>query len=142
MFVPGQINDVEAASFYVGSDPTVTEYLLASKLSGTAVVRVINILEPAFTGAGPGRKFTFLGFKTDGTVAPSPAPRTRRIELVGDSISAGYGSRGCAFLSQNKECPVDDRTSGNMYSYNWAIAEHFQADIVPIAWSGKGMYVG
>lgn len=37
-------------------------------------------------------------------------------------------------------CPVSDATSGNKYTYNWQIAEHFNADIVPIAWSGKGMY--
>ena len=24
--------------------------------------------------------------------------------------------------------------------HSWKIAEHFDADIVPIAWSGKGMY--
>ena len=29
---------------------------------------------------------------------------------------------------------------GSRYTYNWKIAEHFGADLVPIAWSGKGMY--
>ena len=31
-------------------------------------------------------------------------------------------------------------TSGNRYTYNWQLAEAFNADMVPIAWSGKGMY--
>jgi hypothetical protein len=99
---------------------------------------VINILEPAFVGASTGKHFTFVGWKTDGVAAPAPSPRTRRIELVGDSISAGYGARGTAALNAAKVCPVDDRTSGNIYTYNWQIAEHFNADIVPIAWSGTG----
>jgi lysophospholipase L1-like esterase len=66
--------------------------------------------------------------------------RTRRIELLGDSISAGYGSRGDADLHSMNICPVSDATCGNKYTYNWQIAEHFKADLVPIAWSGKGMY--
>jgi lysophospholipase L1-like esterase len=31
-------------------------------------------------------------------------------------------------------------TSGNYYTYNWKLAEYFSADLVPIAYSGKGMY--
>jgi hypothetical protein len=31
-------------------------------------------------------------------------------------------------------------SQGNYYSYNWALAEAFSADLIPIAWSGKGMY--
>ena len=33
----------------------------------------------------------------------------------------------------------NDNTSGNYWTYNYAIAEHFLADIIPVAWSGKGM---
>ncbi len=32
------------------------------------------------------------GFLTDGTPQPAPAPRKRRIEFLGDSLTAGYGS--------------------------------------------------
>jgi len=62
-----------------------------------------------------------------------------KIELVGDSISAGYGSRGYAGAPSG--CPVTAFTSGNTYTYNFFLAESFNADIIPIAWSGKGMYV-
>ncbi len=77
-----------------------------------------------------------MGFTTDG-IAVEPTPRSRKIELLGDSISAGYGARG---TSETINCPVNVITSGNYYTYNWKLAEYFQADIVPIAWSGKGMY--
>ena len=55
---------------------------------------------------------------------------------MGDSISAGYGSRGHAGTPYG--CPVDDNTSGNYWTYNWQLAEAFNADITVIAWSGKG----
>ena len=128
-------------------------------------VRAILVLEPAFTGAAPGggweanaprpslqKMFTFIGWKTDGTALPPSKPRPRRIELVGDSISAGYGARGNAAM-HNKSlainldrslCPVNDQTSGiaggGTSNYIWKIAEHFNADLALIAWSGKGMY--
>ncbi len=31
-------------------------------------------------------------------------------------------------------------TSGNYYDYSWFISEAFEANLVAIAWSGKGMY--
>ena len=62
-------------------------------------LRAILVLEPAFTGAAPGfgweanapkplapKTFTLVGWKTDGIALPASEPRTRRIELVGDSI--------------------------------------------------------
>ncbi len=127
----------EVASFYVGGPAAATEFLVAADLSGTRHIRVTSTLEPAFMGAGPAAFLTFIGFKTDGVALPA-TPRARRIELVGDSISAGYGSRG--FANTPFGCPVDENTSGNKYTYNWMLAQAFDADISPIAWSGKGMY--
>jgi lysophospholipase L1-like esterase len=137
---------LEVSSFFVGGGNHATDYLdgvffAAYDLSGTVNIRVISILEPSFGSAGPDAYLTFVGFLTDGAAAPPSAPRARRIELVGDSISAGYGSRGSVGLAKSFGCPVNDLTSGNYYTYNWAIAEHFEADIIPVAWSGKGMYV-
>jgi hypothetical protein len=145
-----EANGVEASSFFVGASQcdeklqACNEYLAAQELNGAGVknttIRAISILEPAFGGAGTGKTLTFYGWKTDGTVLPASPPRARKIELLGDSISAGYGSRGSAALHAADECPVNDLTSGNLYTYNWKIAEHFSAQLVPIAWSGKGMY--
>ena len=85
-----EVNDVETSSFYIGDEPEITEFLLASRLSGDSTVRLINVLEPAFTGANKDATFTFVGWKTDGTVSQATKPiRTKLIELIGDSISAG-----------------------------------------------------
>jgi len=119
-----------------------SNYLIARGIdpSSTVQIRLINVLEPAFTvKSGADHFFVFGGFETDGIIQ-TPGPfRERKIELVGDSISAGFGSRGFA-VNGKTGCPVTPYTSGNPYAYNWQIAEHFKADLVPIAWSGKGMY--
>lgn len=74
------------------------------------MVRLINVLEPAMTRRWEEGAFTLLGWKTDGRPAPAKPRRARRIELLGDSISAGYGSRGTAALNQvppwNPRCPA------------------------------------
>ena len=136
----GAVDGWEVANFYVGGSAVVNpvnDYLVAFDLYDTRHVSVTSTLEPAFGGSSPSSFFTFLGFATDGTPQP-PTPRTRKIELVGDSISAGYGSRG--YANTPFGCPVDDNTSGNRWTYNWMLAENFTAQLVPIAWSGKGMY--
>ena len=155
-----EVNGLEVTTLYVGGgkgrtsgENTTflgTEYVVVDGLARTnnVTVRVINILEPQFTGAGVDATFTLLGWKTDGKPLPASQPRARKIELIGDSISAGYGSRGSAALhnktlpgnADRNVCPVVDMTSGNLYTYNWQIAEHFGADLAPIAWSGKGMF--
>ena len=164
-----ELNTLEVASLWVGagdnpqnrlSNNTAVlskEYRVADALSSgntvsgvknNVTVRATLILEPSFTGAGPAATFTLVGWKTDGTALPPSEPRPRRIELVGDSISAGYGARGNAALHDTSLvnnldrllCPINDQTSGNIYTYNWKIAEHFNADLAAIAWSGKGMF--
>jgi len=72
-----------------------------------------------------------LGFITDGSTL-APTPRSRRIELVGDSISAGFGAKGS---SSTPNCEV----FSIYYTYGWKIAEYFKADLVPIAVSGGQM---
>jgi len=136
-----EVDGWEVASFYVGGGNGAVgtnTFLCAYDLYAVRHVRLIQSLEPTFAGANADAAFTLLGFATDGAVI-APTPRTRNIELVGDSISAGYGSRGYAGTPYG--CPVDDNTSGNYYSYNWKLAEALMANIIPIAWSGKGMYV-
>ena len=135
-----EVDGWEVSSFYASDDAGTNEFILAAGLSvlDTHHVRLIQTLEPTYSGTPyyP-NPFVFLGFTTDG-VAVESTPRSRRIELIGDSISAGFGSRGSA---STPGCPVNVITSGNYYTYNWKIAEYFKADLVPIAWSGKGMYM-
>ncbi len=79
---------------------------------------------------------TFSGARpTAGEILPYLEPRMRRIELIGDSITAGYGnegaSAGCAFSAD---------TENHYLTYGAIAARHFDADLVTIAWSGKGVF--
>ncbi len=79
---------------------------------------------------------TFSGFDfgSGALLAPDPAP-AHRIEIVGDSISAGYGD----------ECPgastgFTAATENEYIAYGPLTARALGADVHVIAWSGKGLY--
>ena len=111
-----EVDGFEVTSFYVGGGNgalTTNTFFIAYDLYQVRHIRLIQSLEPAFASANKDAFFTFVGFLTDG-VAVAPTPRSRSIELVGDSISAGYGARGYAGAPYG--CPVDDNTSGNYYT--------------------------
>jgi len=116
-------------------------YPIAPPLGGGGTnwnIRVFNNLEPAFCNESPEQYLHFVGFITDGQAATPSPPRSRRIEIVGDSITAGFGARG--FSNPPFPCQVNMITSGNYYTYNHFICENFTADCTTLAWSGKGMY--
>lgn len=77
---------------------------------------------------------TFNGFD----LAPSaylpsaPAP-TRRIEVIGDSISAGYGNEGAL------PCVFEGKTENQYLSYEALAARALKAELYTAAWSGIGM---
>jgi hypothetical protein len=133
----------ELSSFYVGAqdDANATEgsWLVASGGLGgqPRLVQIRNVLEPAMENVGPDAYFTFIGLELDGNVA-NASPKARSIELLGDSISAGFGSRGSAAQALN--CvDVDINNSGQTYTYGAMLADMFAADLSNIAWSCKGM---
>jgi len=135
-----EVNGWLTTSIWVNSN-NPGPYAIAPPLGGGGTnwnIRVFNSLEPAFTNANPSNYANFVGFITDGTAGGASPPRSRRIELIGDSISAGYGARG--FTNPPFPCQVNMITSGNYYTYNHFICENFTADCTILAWSGKGMY--
>jgi len=76
----------------------------------------------------------FLGFDIGGgeLLAPPPAPE-RRIEIIGDSVSAGYGDEGtlpCGFTAD---------TENHYLTYGAIAARALDAELSTVAWSGKGI---
>lgn len=71
---------------------------------------------------------TFNGFSSDGVLSPTP-PSSRRLLIIGDSISAGN--------------QISNATCGDDHwgSYGARLCEHFGADCQTAAVSGKGLYV-
>lgn len=64
---------------------------------------------------------------------PPPAP-ARRFELVGDSISCGYGNEGA-----DQTCGFTPQTENHYQSYGALAARAVGAELVTVAWSGKGV---
>jgi hypothetical protein len=117
-----------------GSDQTVT--------LGTGLSAADHAVELYRDTEGMYGKSTFLGF-TSGTLKAPPPPRGRLIEVVGDSISAGYGDLGSEPHPNWVANPACNSTAANSTWYQTyaAVAGHaLGADVSSIARSGWGMY--
>lgn len=73
----------------------------------------------------------FLGFE-GATLLPAPPPAQRRIELIGDSITTGYGNEG-----PGAACGFDAKEENEYVTYGAVVARMFNAEHHTIAWSGK-----
>jgi lysophospholipase L1-like esterase len=78
----------------------------------------------------------FLGFElsSGGRWLAPPPPAERRLELIGDSISCGYGNEGA-----DMNCRFSPDTENHYLSYGAIAARTLGAELVTIAWSGKGV---
>lgn len=92
-----------------------------------------------------GRRAIFTGFDfgPGSTVLP-PIRRARKIEMIGDSITCGYGNEGeratCPFTVEVRP-GVDVPVTENQYAAFGSIAgRELDADVTTVCWSGKGVY--
>jgi lysophospholipase L1-like esterase len=107
-------------------------YLLGQGLSSGEHEVALHRLTEANVG-----ETTFLGFQfgKGGTlVSPGRAP-ARRIEVIGDSISTGYGNEG-----PDKTCHFSPETENHYLTYGAIAARGVGAELVTVAWSGKGVF--
>lgn len=74
-----------------------------------------------------------LDVEVDGRLLPAPAPDLR-MEVLGDSITAGYGNEG-----SSRYCKFTPRTENVLRSYAGLAAAEVGAELSAIAWSGKGV---
>ncbi|XXX73449.1 SGNH/GDSL hydrolase family protein [Sorangium sp. So ce134] len=65
---------------------------------------------------------------------PVPPAPERRIEVIGDSISAGYGIDGA-----DETCPFTSDTENNYLAYSALTGRLLEADTTIVAWSGRGV---
>jgi hypothetical protein len=86
------------------------------------------------TEAGQGVS-QFLGFDFgQGMLLGPPAAPNRRLEVIGDSITCGYGNEGA-----DMNCGFTPETENHYATYAALSARDVGADLVTVAWSGKGM---
>jgi len=78
----------------------------------------------------------FMGLQLGkGKLLPLPARPKRRIEIVGDSITCGYGNESA---SQNEK--FEPKTENNYQAYGAVAARALNAEYVAVAWSGKWLF--
>jgi lysophospholipase L1-like esterase len=108
-----------------------TQYALATGLA--AGVHDVVVWKRTEGNQGENR---FLGLDiASGQLQALPALADRRIEIYGDSISAGYGLDGAG-----PSCPYSPDTEDHYLTYGALTARQFGADLHTVAWSGIGMY--
>jgi lysophospholipase L1-like esterase len=102
-------------------------YPLAEKLTdGIHEVAIYRKTEPRVG------ETAFLGFETDGELLAPPPPPPRRIELIGDSITAGYGNEG-----PNATCTFNSAEENEYLTYGALTARALHAEHVTLAWSAQ-----
>ncbi len=133
-------NKNEFAVVIDGGTPTTlttasgtTTYSLASGLTDTTHDLVVwrrteaNYNATEFLGLN--------GFSSGGALLAPPAPPDKRIEIIGDSISCGYGIEGTS-----SSCSGSQTNENNYLAYGSVAARSLGADVFTEAWSGIGIY--
>lgn len=113
-------------------NPNDTEYEVCSGLEpGTHIIRISKRTESRFSTA------QLLGAESDSPlkVAPS-AIADRRIEFIGDSITAGYGTE--ASNPNDAVCQINRGEDADL-SYAALTAQALGADFTNISWTGVGV---
>jgi lysophospholipase L1-like esterase len=106
-----------------------SDYVLASELEpGPHRVEVYRRTEASF---GP-TQFLGFDFGAEGTLL-APPPVSLRIEIIGDSVSAGYGNEGVL------PCGFSADTENHYLTYGAIAARALGAELSTVAWSGKGV---
>ena len=111
----------------LATSPGEQSYVLASGLpDGEHTLELYRRTEGSFGAT------TVLGFDLEGELL-APPPVQRRIEIIGDSITAGYGNEGVA------PCSFSAETENHYLTYGALAARALGAELSTIAWSGKGV---
>ena len=124
-----QIDDNEAQVLSLERD--VERYPIAGLDGRPHTVTIFKRTEPLFG------RITFGGLELPAGAAllDPPPPATVRMQVIGDSISAGYGNEAAGPKVSFKQCEE------NGWMTYWAIAaRRLGADARCAAWSGRGVY--
>lgn len=92
-------------------------------------LRLVKYSETAFAGCG----IKYFEIDTERLLAPPPLPE-RKIEIIGDSITCGYGVEAASEL-----ITFDTRTENPMKSYSMLTAKALQAQVHLVSFSGNGI---
>lgn len=128
------IDGIVGQRFQVANGTTQTVVLGDNLAAGSHRVELYRDTEGMYGHSA------FLGF-VDGTLNPPPAPPGRLLEIIGDSISAGYGNLGVeTHPPWDNTCSFSLDTEAAYQAYSWQLARSLMADVSIVARSGWGVY--
>ncbi len=105
-------------------------YVLAQGLGSGTHTAVVTKKTESFQGV-----VQFRGFTPDGgALIPTPFPFARNIELIGDSITCGYGDTGAG-----PSCDFSPETEDETQAWGAVAAASLGAMHTAVAYSGRGM---
>lgn len=114
-------------------------YVLGSggQISGLVVRYTVQLLSEwqMIGGSGPDSVLAFLAVATDGVLLPAPARKTRRLVVLGDSLSSGVG---CGFDRPANGAPCGDGVPVDDSSTAWGsvLCDLLDAECEVLAASG------
>ncbi len=109
--------------------------LYDAETTQTVTVTIMKYSEPEYAICGIEK----LIIDTDELLTPPPA-KSRRIQMIGDSITCGYGVEGSV-----EDLVHDTAVENPTKSYSVKTARALDADFEIVAWNGKGVisaYIG
>ncbi|KAF2009362.1 carbohydrate esterase family 2 protein [Aaosphaeria arxii CBS 175.79] len=115
-----------------GGEPTLISDLSSKKISTTGLAQgnhTVVLRKRSETGFGT---VTIGNITVDGSFGPDAIPK-RKIEIIGDSITVGYG------LDGTLPCTDSAIVQNNPKTYGALAADALGADYSVVAWSGKGV---
>jgi lysophospholipase L1-like esterase len=124
---------VDGAAYATVRTPGSTTYWVTGLANADHTVRLAKRTENPWGVANFGGLVPVSG----GSILAKPAARSRQIEFIGDSFTAGYGNR-----STSHECSSTGGINPNSdadQAFGALAARSLNADYQLIAWSGQGM---
>jgi lysophospholipase L1-like esterase len=112
------------------------------KAPGCFTYTVQLLIEPSFImDTTKNNALTIEGLSTDGVLVSTPAPpKSRSIEILGDSLTAGYGAGFDLPHSQSSTCSGGGLTDDQAMTYGALLCSNFSAQCSTVAVSGITLY--
>lgn len=127
------VNDGEEPVKRICLDKTEDVYTLyESDREEKVTIRLVKYSEAAFGKCG----IRYIEIDTDRLCLP-PAGKERKMEIIGDSITCGYGVE-----AENELQPFHTATENPTKSYSLLTAKALGAEVNLVSWSGNGIASG
>lgn len=126
------VDDEEEPVRRICLEKTGLYLLFESEEEKLTTIRIVKYSEAAFGKCG----VRYLEIDTELLCAP-PAAKERRMEIIGDSITCGYGVE-----AQNELQPFRTDTENPDKSYSLLTAGALEAEVNLVSWSGNGIISG